>query len=215
VVVLQNKILSNLTDRVRLEQLLSFLSGMKRRCTRHVSRRSPGGTGRFKVEEIIAQPDRAEKPPMRKKKEQPMLNQQTVKSNGAVVITEIDHDRLTHLIESPRYRQTHPLFVRSLKEELDRGRVVGQASVPKEIVTMHSQVRINDLEDGAAETYTLVYPDEADIEQGKLSVLAPMGTALLGTRVGQVIKFAVPAGVRRLKIVQILYQPEAAGDLHL
>ena len=144
-----------------------------------------------------------------------MLNQQTMNSTGPVVITEIDHDRLTHLIRSPRYRQTHSFFLRSLKGELDRGRVVGPTSVPKEVVTMHSQVRIKDLGEGQIETYTLVYPDEADIEQGRLSVLAPMGTALLGTQVGQVIGFTVPDGVRRLKVMKILYQPEAAGDLHL
>lgn len=80
---------------------------------------------------------------------------------------------------------------------------------------MHSQVRIRDLGTDETETFTLVYPDEADIEQGKVSVLAPIGTALLGTHVGQVIEFGVPAGIRQLEVVQILYQPEAAGDLHL
>jgi regulator of nucleoside diphosphate kinase len=65
------------------------------------------------------------------------------------------------------------------------------------------------------EEYTLVYPDEADIDDGKLSVLAPLGIALLGTRVGQTLEFQVPAGTRRLRVEKILYQPEAAGDFHL
>ena len=70
-------------------------------------------------------------------------------------------------------------------------------------------------EDDEKETYTLVYPDEADINEGKLSVLAPLGTALLGMRVGDIVEFEAPAGTRRLKIERVLYQPEAAGDLHL
>ena len=80
---------------------------------------------------------------------------------------------------------------------------------------MRSMMRICDLDDNQRETYTLVYPDEADIISGKLSVLAPLGTALLGTRAGQVVSFDAPAGQRRLKVEKILYQPEAAGDLHL
>jgi regulator of nucleoside diphosphate kinase len=68
---------------------------------------------------------------------------------------------------------------------------------------------------GESETYTLVYPDEADILAGRLSVLAPLGIALLGARVGQVVEFDAPAGARRLKVEKVLYQPEGAGDFHL
>ena len=143
-----------------------------------------------------------------------MLNQVT-NAYGEVVITELDYDRLSHLVHSPRYRRTHLSFLLSLKGELDRGKVVGLASVPKSVVTMHSQVRVKDLDDEETETYTLVYPDEADIDARKLSVLAPMGIALLGARVGQIVEFPVPRGLRRLKVVKILYQPEAAGDHHL
>jgi regulator of nucleoside diphosphate kinase len=61
----------------------------------------------------------------------------------------------------------------------------------------------------------VVFPSEADSEQGKISVLAPVGTALLGYRVGDTVEWVVPGGLRRLKIERILYQPEAAGDYHL
>jgi regulator of nucleoside diphosphate kinase len=80
---------------------------------------------------------------------------------------------------------------------------------------MHSQVRVRDLKAQESETYTLVYPNEADINKNKLSVLAPIGMALLGTRVGQIVKFDAPAGPRRLKIERILYQPESSGDFDL
>jgi regulator of nucleoside diphosphate kinase len=132
-----------------------------------------------------------------------------------IVITEADFDRLKHLVDSPRYRTTHSMLLMSLKQELDRGRVVAPGRVPKGVVTMHSRVRVRDLGGDEIETYTLVYPDEADINDGELSVLAPLGTALLGTRVGDVVEFDAPAGTRRLKVERVLYQPEAAGDLHL
>jgi regulator of nucleoside diphosphate kinase len=103
----------------------------------------------------------------------------------------------------------------ALKDELDRGTVVAPGGVPKGVVTMHSRVRVRDVEEDETETYSLVYPDEADINDGKLSVLAPLGTALLGTRVGDVVEFDAPAGTRRLKVERVLYQPEAAGDFHL
>jgi len=66
-----------------------------------------------------------------------------------------------------------------------------------------------------AMSYTLVFPDDADVSQGKISVLAPIGTAMLGFRVGDTIRWEVPAGVRRIKVLAFLYQPEASGDFHL
>ena len=132
-----------------------------------------------------------------------------------IVITEADYDRLKHLVESPLYRTTHAMLLMVLKDELDRGEVVAAGRVPKGVVTMHSRVRVRDLADDETETYSLVYPDEADINEGKLSVLAPLGTALLGTRAGDEVEFDAPAGTRRLKVERVLYQPEAAGDFHL
>ena len=143
------------------------------------------------------------------------MNDRTAIAERNIVITEADFDRLKHLVDSPRYRTTHSILLMSLKEELDRGQVVAPGRVPRGVVTMHSRVRVRDLGDEETETYALVYPDEADINEGKLSVLAPLGTALLGTRVGDVVEFDAPAGTRCLKVERVLYQPEAAGDLHL
>jgi len=143
-----------------------------------------------------------------------MIAQQIMAENG-IVITAADFDRLHALVESPRYRTTHATLLLTLKEELDRGKVVRADRVSKNVVTMRSQVCVHDLSGDERETFTLVYPEEADINAGKLSVLAPLGTALLGTRVGQIVKFDAPTGQRRLRVERILYQPEAAGDLHL
>ena len=143
-----------------------------------------------------------------------MIAQDTV-STKEIVITAADFDRLRGLLDSPRHRSTQAPLLLALREELDRGMVVPADAVPTNVVTMHSQVRVRDLKAHESETYTLVYPDQADINENKLSVLAPLGLALLGTRVGQIVKFDAPAGQRRLKIEAILYQPEASGDFHL
>ena len=139
----------------------------------------------------------------------------TLTSERELTITATDFDRLYHLVDSPRYRTSHAVLLMTLKGELDRGRVVGSDSVPNGVVTMNSRMRVRDVRLDETETYQLVYPEDADIGEGKLSVLAPLGIALLGARVGQVIKFDAPGGTRRLKIERVLYQPEAAGDLHL
>jgi regulator of nucleoside diphosphate kinase len=143
------------------------------------------------------------------------MKSQIVTADGTAVITVTDFDRLRRLLDSPRYRATQSVPLRSLEGELALGELVSAEDVPKDVVTMRSVVCVRDLVDRGSETYTLVYPDEAAIAEGRLSVLAPMGRALLGARVGQVIEFKAPAGLRRLKVVKILYQPEAAGDFHL
>lgn len=79
---------------------------------------------------------------------------------------------------------------------------------------MNSRLRVRDVDSGRDLTLTIVFPSDADLEQGKISIVAPIGTALLGYRVGDTVEWRVPAGVRRLKIEEILYQPEAAGHYH-
>jgi regulator of nucleoside diphosphate kinase len=130
-------------------------------------------------------------------------------------ITEMDFDRLSQVVESRKYRATHSVFVAGLRRELERGKVVPAMEVAKGTVTMRSRVRVRDLRARESETFTLVYPEEADINEGKVSVLAPLGMALLGARVGEVVEVNAPGGVRRFRVEKVLYQPEAAGDLHL
>ena len=74
---------------------------------------------------------------------------------------------------------------------------------------------MKDLDTQEEMTYTLVFPADANIKENKISVLAPIGTAMIGYKVGDVIEWPVPSGQRRLKVIGILYQPEAAGDYHL
>jgi regulator of nucleoside diphosphate kinase len=80
---------------------------------------------------------------------------------------------------------------------------------------MNATVRLRDLATKKELTYTLVFPSDADAAQNRISVLAPIGTALIGYRVGDVITWKVPGGLRKLRVEKIIYQPEAAGDYHL
>jgi regulator of nucleoside diphosphate kinase len=129
--------------------------------------------------------------------------------------TTHDHDRLTELIKSRAHSPKDEPHLRELRQELDRARVVEPTKVPADVVTMNSKVVLKDVETGEESTYTLVFPQDANADEGKISVLAPIGTAILGYRAGATISWNVPAGRRQLKIEKLLYQPEAAGDFHL
>jgi regulator of nucleoside diphosphate kinase len=131
------------------------------------------------------------------------------------VITETDLQRLNTLAKLPQTRAENPGVVFELKKELGRGEVVAPTAVARDTVTMNSRVRVRPDGSRRGEVYTLVYPEEADFEAGKLSVLSPLGRALLGAREGDSVEVDAPAGVRTFKVEKVLYQPEAAGDFHL
>jgi regulator of nucleoside diphosphate kinase len=130
-----------------------------------------------------------------------------------LIVTDNDRSRLEHLITTAwTKRDQQSNYLTALRGELRRARTVKPAEVPRNVVTMNSTVRLRDLDTGEKETYTLVYPHEADVSEGRISVLAPVGTAVIGNRVGDTIEWPVPAGLRRLKVEAILYQPERAGE---
>ncbi|HOG18782.1 MAG TPA: nucleoside diphosphate kinase regulator [Syntrophales bacterium] len=129
-----------------------------------------------------------------------------------ICITKPDMEKLRHLIDGVRENTARPKTdLDGLEKELDRAKVVASKKVPKDVITMNSVARLRDLASGEALTYTLVFPVDADIAQGRISVLAPIGTALIGYGVGDIIEWPVPSGTRRLKVQEVLYQPEAAG----
>ncbi len=134
-----------------------------------------------------------------------------------IYITEPDHERLTKLIDIAREREgdANRKHIDSLEEELERAEVVQQKRIPPDVVTMRSTVRLKDMDTSEEMTYQLTFPTEANYDEGKISVLAPIGTAMLGYRRGDVIEWEVPSGVRRLRVEEILYQPESKGEYHL
>ncbi|GAK54450.1 RNA polymerase-binding protein Rnk [Candidatus Moduliflexus flocculans] len=131
-----------------------------------------------------------------------------------IYITEFDLDRLDSLINTSNLGKLDKQHLLELKTELDRAEIVSPQEIPADVITMNSQVRLHDLDSGEEMVYTIVFPYEANIQQNKVSILAPVGVALIGYRLGDVVEWPMPGKVRRLEIKEILYQPEAAGDYH-
>jgi regulator of nucleoside diphosphate kinase len=103
-----------------------------------------------------------------------------------------------------------------LEAELDRAHIVPQDELPPDVVSMRSSIVYEDVDSGERHDAILVYPDEADIAHSLISVLAPVGMALLGLSVGQSISWPVPGGrTRTIRVLSVDYQPEAAHDRHL
>ncbi len=125
-----------------------------------------------------------------------------------IYVTENDYDRLENLVAATGGRDK--AHVERLAEELERAHVVPPAEIPPDVVTMNSEVELKDLDTGETMSFTLVFPFQANFEQRRVSVLAPLGTAVLGYRAGDVVEWTVPGRTRRLKIERVLFQPEAA-----
>lgn len=130
-----------------------------------------------------------------------------------IYITELDRHRLQEVIAVGRTNPNgHASYLDALEREVQRSSIVDRSSVPGDVVTMNSRVRLRDIDSGDVEVYTLVYPSMADPGENRISVLAPVGTAIVGSRTGDLIDWPVPAGIRRLLVEDVLYQPEKAGD---
>jgi regulator of nucleoside diphosphate kinase len=127
-----------------------------------------------------------------------------------LIITNVDLQRLQPVLEQHDSEASD-----SLDTELRRARVVDQRAVPPDVVTMNSELVYEDCTTGVRRTVKIVYPSKADATKGHISVLAPMGSALLGLRVGQRIEWEVPNGRKRVRVVELRYQPEANGDFDL
>jgi regulator of nucleoside diphosphate kinase len=137
-------------------------------------------------------------------------------SGKPIYITQPDLERLRKLLREAQYTEYRKSeYLDRLQMEIDRAIVVAPQDIPGDVVTMNSRVCLVDIDTEEEEIYTLVYPENADLKLGKVSVLAPIGTAMLGYEVGDIFEWEVPAGKRKLRVEKILYQPEASGDYHL
>ena len=130
-----------------------------------------------------------------------------------IYITQTDADKLHELMwsaEAEEYRGSE--YLRKLKEEMGRAIIVEPKNVPPDVITMNSTASLVDTETGEEMNYTLVFPHDADLSQGKLSVLAPIGTAMLGYAVGDTFEWETPGGKRVIKVEKVIFQPEASGN---
>jgi len=133
---------------------------------------------------------------------------QNIMAERDIFVTEEDYQRLSNVLLGAGRNPKNREHVEHLEAELDRAHVVPPTEIPPDVVTMNSEIALRDQDTGEEMVYTLVFPGEANVSQRKLSILAPLGTAVLGYRAGDIIEWTVPGGTRRLEVQRVIYQPE-------
>ena len=132
---------------------------------------------------------------------------------GEIRITELDYVRLCNLINAARDKKFIELKnIEVLGTEIKRAKKVDSRKITSEFVTMNSMIEVTDLDTDKLMILKLVYPNDADFKKGYISILSPLGSALLGYKAGDAISFEVPKGIKKIRINKILYQPEANGE---
>lgn len=124
-----------------------------------------------------------------------------------ITLTETDYQRLNSLL-------SHYSNLEDLENEIERAQIMSGSEIPSDLVTMNTTFRYLNVTDNKTGEMTIVYPQNANSEEKKISVTAPLGSALLGLRVGEEIDWKFPDGItRKLKVLEVVYQPEMQGDL--
>lgn len=141
------------------------------------------------------------------------MNTTTKRPN--LLLSRLDVERIEALLDSPQYRSMNTA---ALREELERAELREPTALPVDLITMNTTALVKVVDGDQREQeheLTLVYPRDADGGGEKVSILAPVGSALLGLRVGDSIDWPMPGGrSARLHVLAVRYQPEAAGELH-
>ncbi len=133
-----------------------------------------------------------------------------------IYVTKKDHQRLNELLLMQRGNNGNSKYVSQLSQELKRASRVKPEDILECIVTMNSRVRLRQLKTDKEFEITLVYPQDVNVNERKVSVLAPVGIAILGCKEGDVVELPVPTGSTISYVIdKVIYQPEAAGDFHL
>jgi regulator of nucleoside diphosphate kinase len=134
-------------------------------------------------------------------------------SRARIILTSVDFDRLEALLDSLP-NSAFPGRT-ELRAELERADVVAPDRIPPNVVTMNSTVRFTIAESGETFRLTLVYPKDVGADADRISVLAPVGSALLGLAVGDELQWPRPGGgVSTVRVDEVVYQPERSGELH-
>lgn len=124
-----------------------------------------------------------------------------------ITLTETDYQRLNSLL-------SHHSNLEDLENEIERAHIMSGSEIPSDLVTMNTTFKYLNVTDNKMSEMTIVYPQNANSEDKKISVTAPLGSALLGLRVGEEIDWKFPDGItRKLKVLEVVYQPEMQGDL--
>ena len=132
-------------------------------------------------------------------------------SRPTIIINELDAERIDRLLEQPAFASLP--IASALNDELDRAQMCAPQDMPANVVTMNSQVKFRDLTTGEVRTRTLVYPAQMTDSSTQLSVMAPVGAALIGLRTGDTIHWELPGGTAtHLEVLELVWPPEAAGE---
>ena len=130
-----------------------------------------------------------------------------------IFITTKDAEKLRKLLREAYYSDYRGSeYLKKLAGELEKASLVRPGEIPADVITLNSTARLVDQGTSEEMVYTLVFPEDADPSTGRISILAPIGTAMLGYKVGDVFDWDTPGGKRTLLVKEVLYQPEAAGD---
>jgi len=133
-----------------------------------------------------------------------------------IIINRLDYARIKKCInDAKQFKSISNTEAEKLLKELDSAKIVEPESIPSNVVTMNSIVRLSFLNNKKQVQFQIVYPDQANIKENKISIFSPIATALIGYKVADEIEWIVPAGLTNIRIDEIIYQPEAAGDYSL
>lgn len=133
-----------------------------------------------------------------------------------IIITKNDYSRIQRSIDNAKRKHSIGINeAENLINELHSALIVDPHEVPGDVVTMNSIVKISFLDSNKSMQFQIVYPGAADIRENKISIFSPVATALIGYKVGDAIEWIVPSGLTKIRIDEIIYQPESAGHFHL
>ncbi len=135
---------------------------------------------------------------------------------GKLILNRLDYSRIQKCInDAKQFKSINATEAESLKKELNSAKIVEPQEIPANVVTMNSIVKISFLNSDKQIEFRIVYPDQANLKENKISIFSPIATALIGYKVADEIEWIVPAGLTKIRIDEIIYQPEAAGNYNL
>ena len=133
-----------------------------------------------------------------------------------IIINRLDYARIKKCInDAKQFKSISTTEAEKLMKELDSAKIVEPEAIPSNVVTMNSIVRLSFLNNNKQVQFQIVYPNQANFKENKISIFSPIATALIGYKVADEIEWIVPAGLTNIRIDEIIYQPEAAGDYSL
>jgi regulator of nucleoside diphosphate kinase len=133
-----------------------------------------------------------------------------------IIMNRLDYARIRKCINhAKQFKSISAPEADKLMHELDAAKIVEPEAIPADVITMNSIARLSFLNTKKQVEFQIVYPEQANIKENKISIFSPIATALIGYKVADIIEWMVPAGLTHIRIDEILYQPEAAGDYSL